>query len=165
MHAPARWVRLLAFAAFTAVGIWMITLGHWSGWVGTVLFGLCLLVTVLEPVLPKSGATPLFQLVITEDQIACEHPKRKRESIRWEDVNCVWYITTSDGPWFPDEWYVLEGKDGGCSFPTEALGFDRLLEEFPKLFPGFDWEPVVHGGTDDARYLCWRREQRAITSG
>ena len=61
--------------------------------------------------------------MITEDDVACEHPKRRREAIRWEDVNRIWYVTTSDGPWLPDEWILLEGEDQGCSFPTEVSAY------------------------------------------
>ena len=30
--------------------------------------------------------------------------------IRWDDVNRIWYVTTSDGPRLPDQWILLEGE-------------------------------------------------------
>ena len=66
-------------------------------------------------------------------------------------------MTTSDGPWLPDQWILLEGADGGCSFPTEAIGFDGIWEELTQRFVGFDYGPLIRGGTDDARHLCWER--------
>jgi hypothetical protein len=98
-----------------------------------------------------------FCVVINGEEIACEHPERKRESVRWEDVRRIWYVTTSAGPWLPDEWLLFEGRSSGCSVPTEAQGFDKVFDEIKVRFPGFDYEPLIQGGTEDARYLCWER--------
>jgi hypothetical protein len=55
----------------------------------------------------------------------------------------------------PDHWLLLEGKGEGCSFPTEGEGFRAIWDELEKRFPGFDYEPIIRGGTDQARHLCW----------
>jgi len=26
-------------------------------------------------------------------------------------------------------------------------------------FAGFDYKPIIHGGTDDAKHLCWERNR------
>src|SRR5262245_65397636 len=148
---------LLVSALFTAGGVWMSVSADSSGWFVAWFFGLCLLVAIFEPWFPKPQASCDYRLVITEDEVACEHPKRKRESIRWENVNRIWYVTTSDGPWFPDEWLFFLGEDGGCSFPTEAIGIEGIWDELKQRFAGFDYKPIIHGGTDDAKYLCWQR--------
>ena len=148
---------LLVSALFTAGGVWMIVSGDSSGWFIAGFFGLCLLVAIFEPWFPKSQVTCDFRLVITKDDIACEHPKRKRESIRWQDVDRIWYVTTSTGPWLPDEWLFFIGESGGCSFPTEAIGIDGIWDELKQRFAGFDYGPIIRGGTDDVKYLCWQR--------
>jgi hypothetical protein len=149
---------LLVSAAFTAGGIWMAVSGESFGWFVAGFFLLCLLAVILEPWLPKPRVSDEYRLLITGDEVACEHPKRARESIRWQDVNRVWHVTTSDGPRLPDEWILLEGDRGGCSFPTEAAGFDGVWDELKRRFPGFDYQPLIRGGTDDARHLCWERQ-------
>ncbi len=148
---------LVAAPLFTAGGVAMIVDGQRSGWFVAGFFGLCLLVAVVEPWFPRRDVSSGYRLVITPDEVACEHPKRPRESIRWSDVNRIWYVTTSDGPRFPDEWMLLEGESRGCSFPTEAVGFDGIWDELKQRFAGFDYGPLIHGGTDDARHLCWER--------
>ena len=70
-------------------------------------------------------------------------------------------MTTSDGPRVPDEWLLLEGEHGGCSFPTEARGFDGIWEVLTQRFAGFDYEPIIRGETNDAKHLCWERQQQA----
>jgi hypothetical protein len=153
---------LFVSAAFSVIGVWMIATGDSSGWSVAGFFGLCLLVAVFEPWVPNPHVSSGFQLLITEDEIACEHAKRKRESIRWEDVNCIWFVTTSDGPWLPDHWILLEGDNGGCSFPTEAAGFDGIWDELKRRFTGFDYQPLIRGGTEDAKHLCWERQRLAV---
>jgi hypothetical protein len=156
---PMRLLTLGGSALFVAGGVWMITSGDSSGWFVAGFFGLCFLIAVFEPWFPKPWAACQYRLVITEDEVACEHPKRPRESIRWEDVNRIWYVTTSDGPRLPDEWLVLEGDLGGCSFPTEAKGFKGIWDELTQRFTGFDYGPMIRGGTDDAKHLCWERQR------
>jgi hypothetical protein len=143
---------------FVAEGIWLVVSGESFGWLLAGFFGLCLLVAIFEPRLRRAQVPSEYRLLIAADEIACEHPKRKRESIRWEDVDRIWYVTTADGPWRPDEWVLLEGEDAGCSFPTEASGFDRFWDELKQRFPGFDYKPMIRGGTDDAKHLCWERQ-------
>lgn len=112
---------------------------------------------IVDP--PSKRETPNleseFRVVITTEEVACEHPKRKREAIRWTEIVRVWYVTTSQGPWLPDEWLLFEGKVGGCSVPTEAQGFERIWDELKIRFPRFNYRPILEGGTDDAKYLCW----------
>ena len=154
-----RLLLVLTSALFTAGGVWMADSGESFGWIVAGFFGLCLLVAIVEPWFPKRDLSSDFRLVMTEEEIACEHPKRKRESIRWEDVNRIWYVTTSGGPWLPDEWLFFLGENGGCSFPTEAIGIDGIWNELKQRFDGFNYEPIIRGGTDDAKHLCWERSR------
>lgn len=149
---------MVASALFVALGVWIIVDGDRFGWMLAGFFGLTLLIAIFEPRLRRPPADSGYRIVISSDEIACEHRKRKRESIRWEDVHRIWYVTTSQGPWLPDEWILLEGASGGCSFPTEASGFNGFWGEVEQRFPGFDYKPLIEGGTTDARHLCWERE-------
>ena len=157
---PMRLFTLVVSAIFTVEGVWLIVSGESFGWLLSGFFGLCFLVAVFEPRFSKPWVTCQYRLVITEEEIACEHPRRQRESIRWVDVRRIWYVTTSDGPRLPDEWLVLEGERGGCSFPTEAKGFDGIWDKVGQRFAGFDYKPIIQGGTDDAMHLCWERNRR-----
>ena len=156
---PMRLFTFVVSAIFIAIGVSAIASGNSDGWLIAGFFGLCLLVAIFEPWFSKPWATCEYRLVMTNDEIACEHPRRQRESIRWEDVNRIWYVTTSDGPRLTDEWLLLEGEHGGCSFPTEAIGFRGIWDELKERFAGFDYEPIIRGGTNDAKHLCWERQQ------
>lgn len=98
-----------------------------------------------------------FTVIMTADELACEHPKRARESIRWDAIKEVRLVTTSEGPFLPDEWYVFMGDSGGCSIPSEARGFEALMTEFDTRFPGMDYEAIIKAGTSDAQKTIWKK--------
>jgi hypothetical protein len=148
---------IIVSAIFVAIGIWVMPSGDSTGWMLIGFFGLCLLIAIFEPRMPKPWLKSEFRLVITPEEVACQHPRRKHESIRWQDVERIWYVTTSDGPRIPDEWLLFEGIAGGCSFPTEAQGMESMWDELKQRFPGFDYKPIIQGGTTEARHLCWER--------
>ena len=156
---PMRWFTLVVSAIFIVIGLSAIGSGNSDGWLIAGFFGLCLLVAFFEPWFSKPWVTCDYRLVMTDDEIVCEHPRRQRESIRWDDVKRIWYMTTSDGPRLPDEWLLLEGEHGGCSFPTEAKGFDGIWDELKQGFNGFDYGPLIQGGSDEAKHLCWERNR------
>ncbi len=143
---PMRRFTLVVSALFAAGGLWLIASGDSFGRLVAGFFGLCFLIAVFEPWFARPWVICDYRLMMTKDEVACEHPKRQRESIRWEDVNRIWYVTTSDGPRLPDEWLLLEGDQGGCSFPTEAIGFNRIWDELKQRFAGFDYKPIILGG-------------------
>jgi hypothetical protein len=142
----------------------MIASGRPAGWGAAVFFGLCLLAAIVEPWFPKSRASCEYTLRISQDQVVCKRPRRPPEAIPWADVERIWYVTTSDGPGLPDQWLLLEGERGACLFPTEAEGFDGIWDVLKQRFSGFDYEALIRGGTDDARYLCWEREPSSGSS-
>jgi hypothetical protein len=160
---PMRVFTLVASAVFVAIGVMMIADGKKTGWWETGFFGLCFLVALFEPILPKPWLESEFRVVIADDGITCEFRRRRRESIRWDQVIRIWYVTTAEGPYLPDQWVVLEGEQSGCAVPTEAQGFDAIWNELHARFPGFDYAPVIHGGVTLAKHLCWER-QRATGS-
>ena len=152
-----RLLTLLVSAVFVACGVGLTLAGEPFGLLVAGFFGLCLLVALFERRLPQPHAASDYRLLVTNDEVACEHPQRQRESIRWDAVTRIWFVTTSDGPWLPDHWILLEGEHGGCSFPTDARGFDDIWDELKQRFAGFDYGPLIRGGTDEAKHLCWER--------
>ena len=149
---------LIVSVIFVVIGVVMIRDGDRLGWTMAAFFGACFLVAIFQPRMDRfRRKLDQYTLVITPDDVACEHRRRKRESIRWADVNKVWYVTTNAGPYSPDEWILFEGQDGGCSFPTEAEGMNAMWDEIEKRFPGFDYKPVIEGPTKAAKHVCWER--------
>jgi hypothetical protein len=151
---------LVVSIIFVVIGVVMIRDGDRLGWTMTAFFGACFVVAIFQPRMDRFRLNlDKYTLVITPDDFACEHRQRKRESIRWADVNQIWYITTDTGPRLPDEWFLFDGENGGCSFPTEAEGMKAMWDEIEQRFPGFDYDPIVKGPIVVARHLCWERQR------
>ncbi len=74
----------------------------------------------------------------------------------WSDVLHVGILTTDDGPWFDDVFFVIRTKTGDLCIASEDAQAKNLLEQFGRL-PGFQWEKVVEamGSTNDASFACW----------
>ena len=83
-----------------------------------------------------------------------------RESVRWDELEAVLILTTDEGPFREDVFWLLKGREGGCAVPGGAEGMDRLLTRLQAL-PGFDNEAVIRAmsSTEDATFLCWRSER------
>jgi hypothetical protein len=81
------------------------------------------------------------------------------ETVRWDDLQQVTIMTTSDGPIADDVFFMLHGKDqSGCAVPQSADGADALLQRLQQL-PGFNNEAVIEAmsSTANATFVCWKR--------
>ncbi len=98
-----------------------------------------------------------YTLILSEDEMVCEHPTRSKESIRWDKIDEIRLITTDEGPLLPDMWYVFIGESGGCSVPSEAKDFDLLWDEIKKRFDGFNYNAIIEAGTDNDQKVLWKK--------
>jgi len=82
------------------------------------------------------------------------------ESIAWDELAKVQILTTDEGPWSEDVYFLLSTEDGkrGCAVPQLSKGSQQLLERLMTL-PGFDHEQVIEamGCTSRKMFLCWER--------
>ena len=104
--------------------------------------------------MPESG----FIVRLSDAEVVCERPDGKVERIQWSDLQKVEVITTSDGPFAPDVFWLLDGTAEGCAVPSGATGEKELLERLQAL-PGFDNSAVIAAMScaSDRRFLCWER--------
>jgi len=91
-------------------------------------------------------------------EVVCERPDGKVERVAWADLQKVEVFTTSDGPYAPDVFWLLDGTEGGCAIPQGATGESQLLERLWAL-QGFDMGAFIKAMTcvSDKRFLCWQR--------
>lgn len=85
------------------------------------------------------------------------------ERVLWRDLQEVFVITTDEGPFFEDVFFVLAAHDGtGCVVPQGDPASSLLFERLQQL-PGFDNTAVIQamGSTENARFVCWRRDESA----
>ncbi|MES2507339.1 MAG: hypothetical protein V4599_11585 [Verrucomicrobiota bacterium] len=105
-----------------------------------------------------------YVVVLDEQEIVCNRPDGTQERIAWDNLQKVEILTTEDGPFAPDRFWVLHGKHSGCVIPQGATGDAKLLAQLQTL-PGFDNGAVIEamGSTSNATFVCWASPSPAIS--
>jgi hypothetical protein len=100
-----------------------------------------------------------FRVTITDILIKVEHPHRKTEQVLWGNIQEIKLINTEEGPWMPDVWLALIGKEDGCLIPQGSEGFDEVYDIVSK-YDGFNFENVTHSMrcTDNAEFHLWSKK-------
>lgn len=83
----------------------------------------------------------------------------RTEAIAWDAVVEIGIVTTDEGPFREDCWWLLIGEQGGAAIPNGADGFKDLLAELQRRFPGFDNEAVIAamGSIENDSFRIWVR--------
>lgn len=106
------------------------------------------------------GSSPkvVSSCVWSDSEVVCERPDGTVGRVGWDDLQKVEIVTTGDGPFTPDVFWVLHGRTGGCAIPQGATGDRQLLERLQAL-PKFDNNAVIAAmsSTSDRRFVCWER--------
>jgi hypothetical protein len=109
---------------------------------------------------PRAHLAPESRFIVrlSDREVICERPDGKVERVNWADLQKVEVVTTDDGPFALDVFWVLHGTDGGCAVPQGATGDSQLLERLQAL-PGFDNGAFIEAmsSTSDRRFLCWQK--------
>ena len=92
------------------------------------------------------------------ESIVVVYPDGQECSVRWDQLESVRIVTTEQGPWLCDFWYLLTDGRVQCSIPLGATGGQALLHRLQAL-PGWDAELAVEaiGSTTNNEFLCWHR--------
>ena len=99
-----------------------------------------------------------FLVRLSDSEVVCEQPDGRVERVGWSDLQQVEVVTTGDGPFAPDVFWMLRGTSGGCAVPQGATGDEELLERLQAL-PGFDYQAFIEAmsSASDRRFVCWQR--------
>jgi hypothetical protein len=110
----------------------------------------------LKPKIPEDE----YLITTTEEFIKVEHPRRETETILWKDIEAIKLINTDEGPFAPDIWLVLIGKDSGCLIPQGSKGFETVYNIVSE-YENFNFENFIESMscTDNAEFLLWRKEE------
>lgn len=80
------------------------------------------------------------------------------ESLRWDELTQVTIITTDEGPFVEDFFWLLRGQDDERGIAI-GLGLAQHIDLLGRLgrLPGFDFMASVEatGSTQHGRFLCW----------
>jgi len=96
---------------------------------------------------------------LSDEIVSCATTDGRVESVAWDDLSLVAIVTTDDGPFSPDVFWVLKGEFSECAVPLSAVGADELLNRLQAL-PGFNNDAFIEAmsSIDNNRFICWRRD-------
>jgi hypothetical protein len=94
-----------------------------------------------------------------EDRIIRPSPDGRTEIATWIELQEVEIMTTDEGPFAEDVYWMLKATSGRCAVPGKADGMNELLSRLQQL-PGFQNEAVIEamGSTNNATFVCRSRE-------
>jgi hypothetical protein len=109
----------------------------------------------------KSTSKPKETVLFDDEKITRTMRDGNQETLLWSDLEEVAIITTDEGPFVDDVFWVLSGKASGCLAPSEAVGVGELIVRLQKL-PGFKNEVVIEamGSTTNAKFVCWTKADK-----
>ena len=106
-----------------------------------------------------TATTP--SLVIDDDGVHRYRNGELLEEARWASIDKIAIMTTDEGPFAEDFYWMLFQSDGhGCAVPGDLAQKYRLLDALQARYgEAFDNERVIEasGCTDNATFLCWER--------
>ena len=139
--------------------------GRWGETAATIWLLLCVLLCgyLAHRLLPPPDLSDLLSekdIVVSfdDDEVSCVCPDGYTERVRWDELERVEVITTNEGPWACDVYFVLHGTSSGCVVPQGATGDQKLVERLLKL-PAFDEKLFIRamGCTSNKTFDVWKR--------
>lgn len=109
-----------------------------------------------------------FRKKYIPERVECDNDKIVRyvpdgsiESVEWSMLNEIRIITTDEGPWSEDIYWLFIGinESEGCAVSNSAEGFSKLFDYFENL-SGFKDDIVVKamGCTTNASFTVWEKK-------
>jgi hypothetical protein len=90
--------------------------------------------------------------------VTFRRPDGKTDEVTWNELVAVEIVTTDEGPFLEDVYWVLHGADRRCVVPQGAEGEKELFERLRTL-QGFNHQAVTDAMccTSNAHFAVWRR--------
>ncbi len=106
----------------------------------------------------KKQPEDYYEVEITEKSVTVTHPERPTEQIDWDKIEKIVIVNTDEGPFLPDIWLLLMGKEKGCSIPQGSSGWDRVYGIVSK-YEGFNFENMIKSAccTGNASFVLWEK--------
>jgi hypothetical protein len=89
--------------------------------------------------------------------------KKREEGVLWDELERVEILTTDDGPYADDFFFLLEGRDGkGVAISNELAVKHGLVAILQQRLAGLDNKAIIEasGATQPRRLLVWQKQSR-----
>ncbi len=107
---------------------------------------------------PLTNQLPLFSF--NELGLSLQTKNNEKQTCLWAEVNKILIITTDEGPFVDDVFWVFQTAKGGIIVPSEtAVDNDKKIMDCAKYFPNFNWEIALKSVTSakNAEFVVWEQ--------
>jgi hypothetical protein len=150
----------LVSAGFVLLGV---VLRDQIPWYATVFFAVCLIVGVISIFVEPPKSKPWEKLVIDDTGIT-RIGRKLREHVAWADIERVSIMTTDEGPWLEDVYFIIDSKTGGgCAVAHDLATESKLLEALQSRLEGLDNAAVIEAmlSTSNREFPIWQAKKGA----
>ena len=100
----------------------------------------------------------LYCIALDKQDIKLSYRGKEKQAMNWADLKEVAIVTTDEGPFRCDFYWILCGTSSKMVIPKGAIGESQLLQELQQL-PNFDNEAVILACTsaDNNSFTCWHK--------
>ena len=139
------WLSQYMHRGFSApLGILVFVATHW-------------LLSVKVFLRPSEKSTPV--LTIGENKMKISYPSGEFDEIAILDITKIEIVTTDDGPWNEDLWWVFSSKnrEEPLCVPQLSLGNERIFNLLESRFTSVDMRAIqkAMGSTSNAKFEVW----------
>jgi hypothetical protein len=155
---PRKFFLSLYFYAAAGFGLVSVVTA-WRGVHGWELPFAMLGIALILLVVPNVGSRER-ETVQVDDKGVAVATKQGIERVTWSEIQRVRILTTNEGPWVEDVYFLLEtGAGAGCAVPHQAAVRTRLLEALQSRLPGLRDDKVIEamGCTENSSFTIWER--------
>ncbi|HEY9681835.1 MAG TPA: hypothetical protein V6C86_09670 [Oculatellaceae cyanobacterium] len=98
-------------------------------------------------------------VTMTDEAITRTLSSGEAESVRFDDLEKVYIVTTDQGPFVEDLFYVLKGHHGSTIIGQEWASKVKLMEMLFKL-PNLDLEQILRAmaSVENQAFVIWRED-------
>ena len=99
------------------------------------------------------------RIEIDAESVRFYHPEGEVQLIQWGELNEVGMVTTDEGPFAEDVFFMLLSEDKkGCVIPQSAEGCGDLLSRL-QMLPDFNNNALIEamGSTSNQQFRLWKK--------
>ncbi|PID46185.1 MAG: hypothetical protein CSB47_05615 [Proteobacteria bacterium] len=105
-------------------------------------------------------------LELTESGACFGYPSEPKEEIVWSSVTKIEILTSDEGPWSEDLWWVIfqEGREAPVSIPKCTKNITLIFKVLETEFSDASMGSILRamGTTSNTRFLVWQKAHNRI---
>jgi hypothetical protein len=156
-------IALIGCAVFAALSFALAVQGGMPWWAGAFW-----IVGFLALLLPASKG-PVDEVEVSDLGVTRRFGprlgKKRQERVLWDELVRVEILTTDEGPFTQDFFFLLVGRDGGGVAVSNELAVKHgLVAILQRRFSGIDDKAIIEASdsTQVRRFLVWQKQDRPM---